>query len=96
MASDDESEKVVETKLDSIPPRLTEKDRKTRKSELERNFRADVRSLKAISRRLLTACSGDESSVAELEELNREYNSCLNVVHTRFDELSTFCGSSID
>ena len=96
MASDDESEKVVETKLDSIPPRLTEKDRKTRKSELERNFRADVRSLKAISRRLLTACSGDESSVAELEELNREYNSCLNVVHTRFDELSAFCDKLID
>ena len=47
MASDDDSEKVVVTKLDSTPPRLTEKDRKIRKSELERNFRVEVRSLKA-------------------------------------------------
>ena len=45
---------------------------------------------------MFTACSGDESSLVELEELNRENNSCLNLVHTRFEELSSFCGSIID
>ena len=93
MASDDES---VKTRLVSTPPRLSEKERKAKKIELEFVFRSEVRSLKAISRRVITACSDDDSSLVDLEDLNREYNTCLNVVHTRFDELASFCGSLID
>ena len=60
MASDDESVTSVKTsiKLDSDPPRLTEKEKRLRKGDLERSFRVEIRSLKDISRRLLTACSG--------------------------------------
>ena len=93
MASDDES---VEIKLASTPPRLSEKERKAKKIELEFVFRSEVRSLKAISRRVITACSDDDSSLVDLENLNREFNSCLNAVHARFDELASFCGSSVD
>ena len=96
MASDDELSEKVEAKLDSSPPRLTERERKAKKSDLERSFRVEVRSLKAISRRLLTACSDDESSLVVLEELNREYNSCLNSVHAVFDKLASFSGSLVD
>ena len=59
-------------------------------------FRSEVRSLKAISRRVLTACSDDDASLVELEDLSREYNSCLNVVHSRFNELSSFCDGLVD
>ena len=40
MASDDESVTSVKTstKLDSDPPRLTEKEKKLRKGDLERSF----------------------------------------------------------
>ena len=43
MASDDES---VEIKLVSTPPRLSEKEKKSKKIELEFMFRSEVRSLK--------------------------------------------------
>ena len=74
----------------STPPRLSEKEKKAKKSELEFVFRSEVRSLKAISRRVITACSDNESSLVDLENLNSEYNTCLNLVHTRFDELASF------
>ena len=55
MASDDESvmPNKMSVKLDSDPPRLTVKDKKAKKAELEFVFRSEVRSLKAISRHLL-------------------------------------------
>ena len=59
MASHDES---VEIKLASSPPRLSENEKKTRKIELEFILRGEVRSLKAISRRVITACSDYDSS----------------------------------
>ena len=93
MVSDDES---VQTRIISTPPRLSEKEKKAKKSELEFVFRSEVRSLKAISRRILTACSDDDASLVDLEDLSREYNSCLNVVHARFDELSSFCDGLVD
>ena len=98
MASDDESVTSVKmsVKLDSDPPRLTVKEKKAKKAELEFLFRSEVRSLKAISRRVLTACSDDDASLVDLEDLSREYNSCLNVVHARFDELSSFCDGLVD
>ena len=95
MASDDESVERLDTNLDSSL-RLTEKEKKAKKSDLEFNFRSKVRLLKAISRRVITACSDDDSSLVDLEFLNREYNSCLDLVHARFDELVSFCGSSVD
>ena len=98
MASDDESVTSVKTsiKLDSDPPRLTEKEKRLKKGDLERSFRVETRSLKDISRRLLTACSDDDASLVDLDHLNREYNSCLKSVHSRFDELSSFCGGLVD
>ena len=93
MASDDES---VQTRIISTPPCLSEKEKKAKKSELEFVFRSEVRSLKAISRRVITACSNNDSRLADLENLKSEYNTCLNLVHTRFDELASFCGSSVD
>ena len=76
MASDNESVTSIKmsVKLDSDPPRLTVKDKKTRKAELEFVFRSEVRSLKAISRRILTACLDDDASLVDLEDLSREYN----------------------
>ena len=98
MASDDESVTSVKTsiKLDSDPPRLTEKEKRLRKGDLERSFCVETRSLKDISRRLLTAFSDDDASLVDLDNLNREYNSCLKSVHSRFDELSSFCGGLVD
>ena len=98
MASDDESVTSVKTsiKLDSDPPRLTEKEKRLRKGDLERSFRVETRSLKDVSRRLLTACSDDDASLVDLDHLNREYNSSLKSVHSRFDELSSFCGGLVD
>ena len=98
MASDDESVTSVKTsiKLDSDPPRLTEKEKRLRKGDFERSFRVETRSLEDISRRLLTACSDDDASLVDLDHLNREYNSSLKSVHSRFDELSSFCGGLVD
>ena len=93
MASDDESVKI---KLVSTPPRLSEKEKKAKKIELEFIFRTEVRSIKAISSQVITACSDDDSSLVDREDLSREFNSCLNAVHARFDELASFCGSLID
>ena len=77
MASDDESVERLDTNLDSSF-RLTEKEKKAKKSDLEFNFRSKVRLLKAISRRVITACSDNDASLVDLEELNGEYSSCLN------------------
>ena len=88
MASDDES--VTSVKLNSDPPRLTVKEKKAKRAELEFVFRSEIRSLKAISRRVITACSDDDSSLVDLKDLSRENNSCLNAVHARFDELASF------
>ena len=95
MASDDESVEKLETNLDS-GPRITEKEKKAKKSDLEFHFRSKVRLLKAISRRVITACSDNDASLVDLEELNCEYSSCLDSVHTVFSELALFCGSLVD
>ena len=51
MASDDESVTSVKTsiKLDSDPPRLTEKEKRLKRGDLERSFRVETRSLKDVS-----------------------------------------------
>ena len=74
MASDDES---VATNFD-VPPRLTKKDKKARTSELEFVFRTEVRSLNAISRRVITACLDEDSILVDLEDvIGKGYSSTV-------------------
>ena len=70
MANDEESVTSVKmsVKLDSDPSRLTVKEKKARKAKLEFVFRSEVRLLKAISRRVLTAYSDDDASLVDLED----------------------------
>ena len=51
---------------------LSAKEKRLRKLQCERDFRSEVRSLKAISRRLVVACADRSSSSRDLEIIQIE------------------------
>ena len=73
---------LAEVVSEGTPPRpFSAKERRTQKTQLERDFRAEVRNLKAVSRRLVVACADVSSLLVDLELINSQYNASLELVH---------------
>ena len=75
---------------------LSAKETRSKKVQFERDFRVEVRNLKAVSRRLVVACADISSSLVDLELINSQYNASLKLVHSKFDSISSLGEEFVD
>ena len=98
MSSDDQPQPEIETELDDTSGfrRLTTKEKKELKGQSERNFRAHVRSLKAIACRLVVACAVQNACLDDLTQIQSEFSSSLKTVQGAFDKVVTLSEGKLD
>ena len=75
---------------------LSAKEKRAQKAQLERDFRVEIRSLKAVSRRLVVACADISSSLVDLELIELQYNASLDLVHSKFNSISSLGEEFVD
>ena len=94
MSQESDLGEVVSESSASRP--LSLKEKRAQKAQLERDFRAEIRNLKAVSRRLVVACADISSSLVDLELIESQYNASLDLVHSKFNSISSLGEEFVD